>query len=95
MTDPKKKDPETTELDTSKHVSPNEDASNEPTPIGDEIAEELNGDDAEEELPFAAKAYKVDVQQALERETQDGPGDEDPGLSNWQGYATDEVEKED
>jgi hypothetical protein len=30
----------------------------------------------------------------LQRETDDGKGDEDPGESDWKGYATDGVEVE-
>jgi hypothetical protein len=41
-----------------------------------------------------AHSYKVDVSRALERQTDDGKGDEDPGPSDWNGYATNNVEKE-
>lgn len=44
------------------------------------------------EPPKVARSYQVDVSRALERKTHDGPGDEDPGPSDWQGYATDGVE---
>ena len=44
--------------------------------------------------PRTAKAYKSDVQRALERETQDGKGDEDPGPSDFISFATEGVEKE-
>lgn len=45
--------------------------------------------------PKTAKSYKVDVKRALKRETDDGPGDEDPGESDFVSYATDGVEVED
>lgn len=35
-----------------------------------------------------------EVKRALERETHDGKGDEDPGPSDWISYATEGVEKE-
>jgi len=65
-------------------------------------AEEDSDDSAEDseesedvlEAPDTAKAYKVDVHRALERETDDGKGDEDPGPSDWNGYATEGVEEE-
>lgn len=97
MTTPEKPDAlEATDIDTSKESSP----------IADELqraAEAKNSEESEEEqlepaeegTPFSAKAYKIDVDRALQRNTQDGPGDEDPGPSDWQGYATDEVEKVD
>jgi hypothetical protein len=36
-----------------------------------------------------------DVAAALERETDDGPGDDDPGEGDFNSYATENVEKED
>lgn len=87
MTDPKP-EPETTQIDTSKLVKPNEDASTEPTPIGDAVSQELSA-------PETADPVKVDIKRALDRETQDGKGDEDPGPSDFQGFATEGVEKED
>lgn len=46
MTDSKKSaESKTTKLDTSKHRTPNEDASKEPTPIADEVAAYLKGAD--------------------------------------------------
>lgn len=103
MTNPEQ--PETTEIDASKFVAPNEDSTQESTPIGDAAqaaasANNTNDDETEDEvpageLPFVAKSYKVDVERALERETHDGPGDEDPGESDWISYATEGVEKED
>lgn len=89
MAESKKDD--ATPLDTSKHVTPNEDTSKEGTPIGDELAKELNLT----EVPFTARAVRGDISTALERETQDGKGDEDPGESDWVSYATDDVEKSD
>jgi hypothetical protein len=97
--------PATTELDTSQAVTPNVDSTTEPTPVGDEAqlaAQQANGDAPEEgaddppvtEAPATAKSYQVDVSRALQRETQDGKGDEDPGDSDWQGYATEGVEVE-
>lgn len=50
------------------------------TPIGDELE--------------TARSFKVDVDRALERETQDGKGDEDPGPSDFVSFATEGVEKE-
>lgn len=94
-------DPQTTQLDTSKHVNPSEGADKESTPIGDEVAKSLandEDDDDEEELtevPFAAKSYKVDVERALARTTQDGKGDDEVPPSDWQGYATNDVEVQD
>jgi hypothetical protein len=41
-----------------------------------------------------AKSVKADVARALKRETFDGKGDEDPGPSDWNGFATEGVEKE-
>lgn len=102
MTDPKKDetpaapiDPQTTQLDTSKLVSP---PAKESTPIGDQVAKDLDEDDDDEELtevPFVAKSYKVDVERALARTTQDGKGEDEVPPSNWQGYATDDVEVQD
>lgn len=96
--------PETTSFDASKFVAPNEDSSQESTPIGDAAQAAASGNNTEDEteeefpageLPFVAKSYKVDVERALERETHDGPGDEEPGESDWISYATEGVEKED
>ena len=44
---------------------------------------DYDGDDAE------------DVQAALERETDDGKGDDEPGESDFQGFATEGVENDD
>jgi hypothetical protein len=49
-------------------------------------------DEGEEEVPFTAKAYKVDVERALARQTADGKGDDEVPESDWQGYATDDAE---
>lgn len=96
--------PETTELDTSQIVQPGVDSSNESTPLADE-AEEI----AKEPTPIADETSAAtgitvqapdvadshdDVEHALARETQDGKGEEDPGPSDWNGYATDGVEVE-
>jgi hypothetical protein len=74
----------------------------ETTPVADSLqanpaAEAEKSDPPAEEDPTAsapatAKSYQVDVQRALARETQDGKGEEDPGPSDWQGYATEGVE---
>lgn len=98
-------EPETTEIDASKFVAPNEDSSKESTPIADAAqaaVEESNTEEDETEdevpsgeLPFVAESDEDDVYSALERETHDGPGDEDPGESDWISYATEGVEKED
>lgn len=59
------------------------------------IDEDEDGEgDEVEEAPETAKAYKIDVQRALDRKTDDGKGDEDPGESDWNGYATEGVEEE-
>lgn len=57
----------------------------ESTPIGDSVLADA---------PHMADSYDEDVQQALNRSTQDGKGDEDPGESDWNGYATEGVEVE-
>lgn len=44
---------------------------------------DYDGDDAE------------DVQAALERQTDDGKGDDEPGESDFQGFATEGVENDD
>jgi hypothetical protein len=64
----------------------------EPTPIGDEAAKAAAAVQAEPGDVESADSFKVDVKRALERETQDGKGDEDPGPSDWNGFATDDVE---
>jgi hypothetical protein len=86
--------PETTELDTSKVVPPPSSSGegakgSSETPIFDEVADEL-------EVPEIASSYKADVKRALARDTDDGYGDEDPGPSNFESFATEgvEVEKE-
>jgi hypothetical protein len=66
---------------------------NESTPIHDEVKNTPASSGDVEELE-TANSYKVDVKRALERETQDGRGDEDPGPSDWNGFATDGVEQE-
>lgn len=92
--------PETTEFDTSKMVSPNEDTANEETPIGDALTKELSEEedvdiDFGDEVPFEAKSIKADVKRALERETQDGKGDDEVPESDWDSYATKNVEVQD
>lgn len=62
-------------------------------PVQDQSADAPSSEQVE--APETAKSFKVDVERALERETQDGKGDEDPGDSDWISYATDGVEKED
>lgn len=60
-------------------------------PSGQEASESTAEED-EPDIPDTANSYKVDVQRALSRETSDGKGDEDPGPSDWNGYATEGVE---
>jgi hypothetical protein len=94
--------PPTTELDTSKLVTPNkpEDLppadpakfAQETTPIGDQTAKDLAFQSDDFEPPDTADAVDDDVENALQRETQDGKGDDDPGESDWKGYATENVE---
>jgi hypothetical protein len=97
--------PETTELDTSKLVRPNDNSLDESTPLGDEaeriaseptpIADETSAATGiTAQAPDTAIAHEDDVQHALSRETQDGKGDEEPGPSDWNGYATEGVEVE-
>lgn len=84
---------------------PNVDTSHESTPLGDEaekIAKEptpvsdetTSATGITAQAPETADPVEDDVQHALSRETQDGKGDEDPGPSDWNGYATDGVEVE-
>lgn len=109
MATPKKPNPETpetAELDTSKLVKPGDDASQESTPLGDEaeVATKARnestpiGDETAEalgiEVPHTADPVDEDVEHALQRETHDGKGEEDPGESDWNGYATEGVEVE-
>jgi hypothetical protein len=96
--------PETTELDTSKLVKPGENSTNEPTPLGDEaerVAKEATpiADETAAatgiEVPETAEHHDAeDVSAALQRETQDGKGAEDPGESDWVSYASEGVEVE-
>jgi hypothetical protein len=74
-------------------------SANESTPIGDEAQKaaaaatnevQANPGDVENADPV-----KADIKRALARETQDGKGDEEPPLSDFQGFATEGVEKED
>jgi hypothetical protein len=88
MTEPKD---DTAKVDTSKLISPNENSSNEPTPIHDAAKA---ASQATTDAPETADSFKVDVKRALERETQDGKGDEDPGPSDWISFATEGVEEE-
>ena len=67
--------------------------STEGTPIGDEAQAAAAAQPTD--APDTAKSVKVDVERALDRETQDGKGDEDPGPSDFQGFATEDVEKAD
>lgn len=83
------KNPETTELDAA-FIPPPDAVEKESSPVFDSVVE-----DESIVTPEVAKSYKLDVNKALDRETQDGPGDEDPGPSDWQGYATEGVEVED
>lgn len=47
-----------------------------------------------ENVPETAEHHdETDVPEALRRTTQDGPGDEDPGPSDFQGFATEGVER--
>jgi|SRR5215211_105870 len=93
--------PETTELDTSKLVSPDkpeykdedfgtvdpDKMAKESTPVFDEV-------EADPEVPEIASSYKADVKRALARQTDDGKGDDDPGDSDFESFATEGVEKE-
>ena len=63
----------------------------EPTPIGDAAQAAAQ---AATEAPDTADSVKVDIKRALERETQDGKGDEDPGPSDFVSFATEGVEVE-
>jgi hypothetical protein len=70
-------------------------AKTETTPVGDEAeaaALAFHADDFEP--PETADSVDDDVEQALSRTTHDGKGDEDPGESDWNGYATEGVEVE-
>lgn len=58
----------------------------EPTPIFDEAEAKLKNSGPHHD--------DTDVPAALKRETQDGKGEEDPGPSDWNGYATEGVEQE-
>lgn len=74
----------------------------ESTPVGDEAenaSHETGSDEEDDDVPNAggnapvsARSYQVDVGRALQRETHDGKGEEDPGESDWQGFATEGVE---
>lgn len=86
MTEPKQPDP----LDPSTPV----DTSNETTPLHDEPLPVEEAKAVVADAPNDAKSFKVDVERALARETQDGPGDEEPGPSDFQGFATDGVEED-
>jgi hypothetical protein len=73
----------------------------ETTPVGDSVQTETTEpveEGADEppatEAPETAKSFQVDIGRALQRETQDGKGDEEPGESDWAGYATEGVEVE-
>lgn len=71
----------------------------ETTPVFDEVKSEQAATTTEVQANpgdvETADPVKIDIKRALERETQDGKGDEDPGPSDFQGFATDGVEKED
>lgn len=71
-------------------------AAREPTPIGDEAEEAARSFHRPDFVTpeVAEHNDEEDVAAALERTTQDGKGDEDPGPSDWQGYATEGVEVE-
>lgn len=87
MSEPSKPDP----LDPSTPV----DTSNETTPLHDEPLSTEEAQGVVADAPDTADSVKADVKRALERETQDGKGSEDPGPSDFQGFATDGVEVED
>lgn len=60
-----------------------------PTPDGSPI------EDYDVALPETAEHHdETDVPAALERITSDGPGEGDPGPSDFQGFATEGVEKD-
>lgn len=63
------------------------------TPVYDDVKNGATASPATE-APETAESFEDDVKRALERETQDGKGDEDPGPSDWNGFATEGVEKE-
>jgi hypothetical protein len=53
-------------------------------------------DMVEQTEPKTADSFdEEDVKSALERETQDGKGDEDPGDSDFQSFEKDDAEVED
>lgn len=58
------------------------------------MSDEKDVEPTEEDLkaPETAKSVKADIARALERETHDGKGDDEVPPSDWQGFATDEVE---
>lgn len=47
-----------------------------------------------DDIQSAEHYDEEDVAAALERETDDGPGEENPGEGDFQSYATENVEKE-
>lgn len=116
--EPVEANPPTTEMDLSQLRPP----TNEGSPIGDALKEELaapasappvaassaapetpDEDDEDDEIdidfgdeiPFEAKPVKRDVKRALERETQDGKGDDEVPESDWDSFATKNVEVQD
>lgn len=74
---------DTNKVDTAKAVDPKVTSANESTPIFDETVQAVE----------TADSVKADVKRALERKTDDGKGDEDPGPSDFQGFATEGVEE--
>jgi hypothetical protein len=61
----------------------------------DTVEEPGGKHEADEQPGDVVKAYdRTDVKSALKRETDDGKGDEEPGESDFAGYATEGVEQE-
>lgn len=71
-----------------------------PVPVSSEVPDDEDDEDDDvdidfgDEIPFEAKSVKRDVKRALERETDDGKGDEDVPESDWDSFATKNVEVE-
>lgn len=72
-----------------------------PVPVSSEAPADEDDEDDEididfgDEIPFEAKPVKRDVKRALERETQDGKGDDEVPESDWDSFATKNVEVQD
>lgn len=71
-----------------------------PVPVSSEVPVAEDEDDEVDidfgdEVPFEAKSIKADVKRALERQTDDGKGDDEVPESDWDSFATKNVEVED